>query len=127
MPQFTNTANIFRSTGATTPLATATATFTTLDATSLEVTKVVDKPNEAYFKGDPIVFTVTLTNTSDVAINDLVFTDTIPNGVTYQTGNTFTVTTSSGTVVSAVNPIQVTGINIPAGNAVTITIIGQIA
>ena len=122
-----NVGNLFRNDSATNPLLTAQANFEVVRANALTLTKTVDKPDQAYLPGDTIIFTITLTNTSDAAINDLLFRDTIPNGVIPQTGTNFLVTTTNGVITSFTNPITINNINLNPLSTAKITITGKIA
>ena len=103
------------------------ATFTVGGEESIVMTKQVENPDQLYFPGDTINFVITITNTEDVAINNLVFTDDIPTSVLPPDGTNFTVATTSGTVTSDDNTIEIVNIDIPAGGTVTIMISGIIA
>lgn len=108
-------------------IASASATFFVAESCTIRMRKTVDRENEYYFSGDEITFTIVIENNGAVAVNDLFFTDTLDEIVVPLLGDEYTVTTTSGTVTSAVNPITINNIDIPAGGSVTITITGRIA
>lgn len=127
MALYTNVGNLFRNDASGQPFKTAPATFTVGGEESIVMTKQVENPDQLYFPGDTINFVITITNTEDVAINNLVFTDDIPTSVLPPDGTNFTVATTSGTVTSDDNTIEIVNIDIPAGGTVTIIISGIIA
>ena len=127
LPEYINVGNLFRGEGAGTPFKTAPANFTVGSEDSVIMTKQVENPDQVYFKGDTINFVITITNTEEVAINNLVFRDDIPTSVLPPDGTNFTIATTSGTVTSDDNTIEIVNIDIPAGETVTIMISGIIA
>ena len=66
--------------------------------------------------GDRLDYTITITNTGDIAVSGAVFNDAIPANTT-AVGNA---AASSGTVESQ-DPVKVTGITVPVSGSVTIT------
>ncbi|MBN1040239.1 DUF11 domain-containing protein [Clostridium botulinum] len=80
--------------------------------------KAVDK---AYAKvNDTLTYTITLKNTGNVNADNILFTDTIPNGTTFVSGSVFV----DGINNPSANPAPGSGINIPsilAQGASTIT------
>lgn len=83
------------------------------DVASLTVEKKADR--ETAFVGDTITYTITVTNTGDVAINDItVEDDKIPETVTVKTG------VSEATTGTAENGTYTIG-TLEAGSVVTIT------
>ena len=127
MAEYVNVGNLFRNSTSSVPFKTAPANFTVGSEDSIVMTKQVENPDQLYFSGDQINFVITITNTEDVAINNLVFTDDIPTSVLPPDGTNFNVATTSGTVTSDDNTIEIVDIDIPAGGTVTIIISGIIA
>ncbi len=124
---FENTGNVYSDDTQANLLATDTVTFAIAQEGVITMTKVVDRPGELYFRGDEITFTITITNNGTVAANNLFFVDEIDESVVPLVGTNYEVTTTSGTVTSAANPININNIDIPAGGTVTIIIVGRIA
>lgn len=122
-----NTGMVYNSDEARTLLTSASTTFLVADDNTLTMTKTADKENEYYFSGDQITFTITISNNGTVAINDLTFSDTLDEVIVPVSGTEYTVTTTSGTIASSANPITINNIDIPAGETVTIIIVGKIA
>lgn len=127
MATIVNTGQLFENATSTTPIDSAEATFTTFDINDLVMTKTVDKPGQIYYTGQPITFTITITNNGTETLTGLRFTDTIDPSVIPSSGTDFTVTTSSGTVTSATSNVIVDGIEVLPSGTVTITISGVIA
>ena len=127
MATIVNTGQLFENATATTPIDSAEATFTTFDINDLVMTKTVDKPGQIYYTGQPITFTITITNNGTETLTGLRFTDTIDPSVIPSSGTDYTVTTSSGTVTSATSDVIVDGIEVLPSGTVTITISGVIA
>jgi uncharacterized repeat protein (TIGR01451 family) len=126
MATIVNTAQVFENATANTPLETAEATFTTFDINDLVMTKTVDRPGEIYYTGQPITFTITITNNGTETLTGLRFTDAIDPSVVPSSGTDYTVTTSSGTVTSATSNVIVDGIEVLPSGTATITISGVI-
>lgn len=122
-----NTGRIYSDDTQTVLLAEDTVTFQVAQEGLITMTKVVDRPGELYFPGDEITFTITITNNGTVAANNLFFVDAIDASVEPITGTNYQVTTTSGVITSAANPININNIDIPAGGTVTIIIVGRIA
>lgn len=76
-----------------------------LISTKLTIVKTVDKGYA--IKGDTINYTITITNTGSSAIQDITFTDAIPEGTTFVAGSV----TIDGVSQSAYNPA--TGFALP--------------
>ena len=127
MATILNRGELFPNQNATQVIASAEAIFETFDPELVEMTKVVDRPGEVYFAGDPITFTITINNNGDELLNGLRFTDTIDQAVNPIEGTNFIVNTTSGTITSQARNIIVDDINVPAGGNVVITITGIIA
>jgi len=122
----TNVGELFTDATQDTLLTTATTTFEVVDSNTITMTKTVDRVGEFYLPGDTITFTITITNNGTIALDGLFFRDVIDEFVEPATGGEFVVTTTSGTVTSYTSPITISGIDIPAGGTVTITISGVI-
>ena len=122
-----NTGRIYSDDTQSVLLAEDTVTFAIAQEGVITMSKVVDRPGELYFPGDEITFTITITNNGTEAANNLFFVDEIDASVVPATGTNFEVITTSGTVTSAANPININNIDIPAGGTVTIIIVGRIA
>lgn len=122
-----NTGRIYSDDTQSVLLAEDTVTFQVAQEGLITMTKVVDRPGELYFPGDEITFTITITNNGTVAANNLFFVDAIDASVEPITGTNYQVTTTSGVITSAANPININNIDIPAGGTVTIIIVGRIA
>ena len=122
-----NQGNLYRNEVTETPFKTAVADFTVGNADSVIMTKQVDRPTELYFPNDEINFIITITNTENVAINNLIFTDNVDNEINPIDGTNFTVTTTSGTVVKSDRNIKIENIDLPASATVTIMITGTVA
>ena len=127
MATILNRGELFPNQNQTQVIASAETVFETFDPEKIEMTKVVDRPNEIYFSKDPITFTITIKNNSNELLSGLCFTDAIDLAINPTEGDEFAVNTSSGTIVSATRNIIVDNINIPAGQSVIITITGIIA
>ena len=127
MATILNRGEIFANPNSTQAISSAEAIFETFDPELVEMTKVVDRPGEVYFAGDPITFTITINNNGDELLNGLRFTDTIDQAVNPIEGTNFIVNTTSGTITSQARNIIVDDINVPAGGNVVITITGIIA
>ena len=125
--ELTNTAQLYNDATQTSLLEEAVATFNVLDAATITMTKVVDRPGEYYASGDTITFTITIQNNGTLPVNDLFFTDTIDASVLPINGSEYVVSTTDGTITSLTNPVTVSNINIGAGGTVVITITGTIA
>ena len=123
----TNTGELFLDSTATNEIASASVNFDVFSSQAIEMTKSVDRESGFYLSGDPIVFTITITNQSANAITGLFFRDQIDASVIPQTGVNYDVTTTSGTITSYDNPVTVSDISIPANGTVTITISGVVA
>lgn len=123
----TNTAEIFADDTFVTPIESASATFAIADDNTLTMTKTVDRPDEIYFPGETITFSITITNNSAAVVSGLVFRDVVDASIEPLSGTEFNVTTTSGTVTSSSNPIVVSDINIAPGSTIVITITGRIA
>ena len=127
MATILNRGELFANQNSTQVIASAEAIFETFDPELVEMTKVVDRPGEVYFSGDPITFTITINNNGDELLSGLRFTDTIDQAVNPIEGTNFIVNTTSGTITSQARNIIVDDINVPAGGNVVITITGIIA
>lgn len=127
MATILNRGELFANQNSTQVIASAEAIFETFDPELVEMTKVVDRPGEVYFAGDPITFTITINNNGDELLSGLRFTDTIDQAVNPIEGTNFIVSTTSGTITSQARNIIVDDINVPAGGNVVITITGIIA
>lgn len=127
MATILNRGEIFANPNSTQAIASAEAIFETFDPELVEMTKVVDRPGEVYFSGDPITFIITINNNGDELLSGLRFTDTIDQAVNPIEGTNFIVNTTSGTITSQARNIIVDDINVPAGGNVVITITGIIA
>lgn len=127
MPEYTNVGNLFLNATDQEAFKTAPANFTVGNEESLVMTKQVENPDQIFFPGDEITFVVTITNTENVAVNRLVFKDTVPEVILPPDGVNFTVATTSGVVVSDDRTIEITNIDIPAMGTVTIMISGIVA
>ena len=123
----TNTGELFLDSTATNEIASASVNFDVFSSQAIEMIKSVDRASGFYLSGDPIVFTITITNQSANAITGLFFRDQIDASVIPQTGVNYDVTTTSGTITSYDNPVTVSDISIPANGTVTITISGVVA
>ena len=123
----TNVGELFLDSSATEEITTASATYTVFPSDAIEMTKTVDRPGEIYYTGQPITFTITITNNGTETLTGLRFTDTIDPSVVPSSGTDYTVTTSSGTVTSATSNVIVDGIEVLPSGSVTITISGVIA
>ena len=121
-----NVGEVYSDDTLTTLVDSATTTFDIADENTITMTKTVDRPNETYFSGDNITFTITITNNGDSTVTGLVFRDVINENVEPINGSDFTVTATSGTVTSSASPVTVSDINITAGSTVVITITGRI-
>ena len=127
MATILNRGELFANENATQVIASAEAIFETFNPELIEMTKVVDRPNEVYFSGDPITFTITINNNGDELLSGLRFTDSVDEAVNPIEGSDFVVNASSGTITSDSRNVIVDNINIPAGGSVVITITGIIA
>ena len=127
MATILNRGELFANENATQVIASAEAIFETFNPELIEMTKVVDRPNEVYFSGDPITFTITINNNGDELLSGLRFTDSVDEAVNTIEGSDFVVNASSGTITSDSRNVIVDNINIPAGGSVVITITGIIA
>ena len=125
--EYTNNGQLYNDATQTSLVSSAAATFNVLADNTITMTKTVDRPGEYYASGDNITFTITITNTGTLPVNDLFFTDTIDSIVLPVTGNEYTVTATGGTITSLTNPVTVSDIDIGAGGTVVITITGIIA
>ena len=125
--EYTNNGQLYNDATQTSLVSSAAATFNVLADNTITMTKTVDRPGEYYASGDNITFTITITNTGTLPVNDLFFTDTIDSIVLPVTGNEYTVTATGGTITSLINPVTVSDIDIGAGGTVVITITGIIA
>ncbi|MBN1040378.1 DUF11 domain-containing protein, partial [Clostridium botulinum] len=82
----------------------------------LNIAKDVDKTNAIF--GDTINYTLTLNNPGNVPVNNVVLTDSIPNGTTFVTGSV----TVNGVTQSNLNPASgITIAQIPANSSAIIT------
>lgn len=107
----------------------ASVTVNVADAATLEMTKTVDKPGQFYFKGDTIVFTITITLPAAAPdkLFGITFEDQIPPEVQLPNVSPFGVTTTKGNIVPVVgNFVKITGIDLNPGETATITITGTI-
>jgi uncharacterized repeat protein (TIGR01451 family) len=122
-----NTGELFLDSTAVDEIANASVEFNVFPSGSIEMTKTVDRETGFYLSGDPITFTITISNTSDTAINGLFFRDVIDASVIPAIGTNYNVTTTSGVITSYDTPVTVSDINVPANGSVVITISGVIA
>jgi hypothetical protein len=100
------------------------------DADTLIMSKTVDKPDQFYFQGDSIVFTITISlpASAESKMYGITFEDQIPPQVTLPTTSPYGVTTTEGNIVPVTdNLVKITGIDLDPGETVTITITGTIA
>lgn len=116
----------------------ANVTVHVIDAATLEISKVVDKPGEYYSQGDSITFTITISLPSNAPakLYGITFEDEVPIEVLLPITTPFGVSITgtggaSGTIVSPTaagdNSVKITGIDLDPGDSVTITIAGTIA
>lgn len=70
---------------------TASVTFEAEQVLPVEINKTIDKPDEVYFEGNTITFTVTLNKTTPYTISNLTFTDTIPEVVSFDPSTGITI------------------------------------
>ena len=87
MAEYINTGTA--SIGSTTQ--TSSISFEAEQSLPIEIKKSVNKPDEVYFEGDSIVFTVDLTRTTSKTIKNITLTDTIPSIVTFDASSGITV------------------------------------
>ncbi|MBR3891126.1 MAG: hypothetical protein IKJ30_03550 [Bacilli bacterium] len=123
----TNTAELFLDTSATEEIASANVNFSVFPSDAIVMSKTVDRASGFYLSGDPITFTITISNESSNPVNGLFFRDVIDASVIPETGTNYDVTTTSGIITSYDSPVTVSDINIPANGNVVITISGVIA
>ncbi|MHC1685154.1 MAG: hypothetical protein AB6733_19835 [Clostridiaceae bacterium] len=77
---------------------TASVTFEAEQVLPVEINKTIDKPDEVYFVGNTIVFTVTLNKTTPHTISNLTFTDTIPEVVSFDPSTGITIDGAHGPI-----------------------------
>lgn len=135
---YQNAANTsYRSTGnQTVTVPPATVIYNAGDSYSVTVTKTVDHPNEYYYQGDPIVFTITITRTPGVTgtINNIVVNDTLEKPFKLATGdvnNDVLITNGAGAGISynvATRLLTINNLvlNTGQGDVISITIHGVI-
>ena len=95
----------------------------------IEIKKSVNKPDEIYFEGDSIVFTVDLTRTTLKTVKNITLTDTIPSIVTFDPKSGITIDGFHGPVHfdSDNRVLTITDIVLNDDNPVTtVTISGEI-
>lgn len=122
----TSVAYIFSSDTATVPLTSTDVSYNVGDSTVIQMTQTVDRGTNNYYSGDPIDFFITIENTSSGELTELVFKTTMDSAVIPAGEEGYTITTTSGTIASKVNPIKITGINVTANSTVSIKISGVI-
>jgi len=122
-----NTGELFLDSSATNQIASASVNFDIFPAGEITMTKTVDRESGFYLSGDPITFTITITNEGDTPVTGLYFRDVIDSSVIPNTGTNYEVTTTSGTITSYDNPVTVSDIDVPTNGSVVITISGVIA
>jgi uncharacterized repeat protein (TIGR01451 family) len=125
-----NMATVFVGAGQTDPVPannSATDTNTSNPQTNLGITKT--DGSATYIAGNPIVYTITVSNAGPSHATGVSVTDAIPVAITGTTINCVASGTAScGTNASAGNNLSFTGVNIPAGagNFLTITVNGTV-
>lgn len=77
---------------------TATISFEAEQSLPLKIKKSVNKPDEVYFEGDSIVFTVDLARTTSKTVKNITLTDTIPSIVTFDPSSGITISGFHGPV-----------------------------
>ena len=80
------------------------------------LTKIVDKPTGD--AGDPLVYTLTFTNTGSASAFDAVLTDTLDANVSYTAGSATAVITGGGPCGTTASTATVTNV----GNAITVNV-----
>ena len=89
---------------------------------NLSVLKMTNPlPGSAVIVGQPITYTITISNTGERYVSNIVVTDTIPtatNLITYSTSQG-SITANNNTITATVGPLY------PASNTVTITIVAS--
>lgn len=123
----TNTGELFLDSSATNQIASATVNYDVFPSGEITMTKTVDRASGFYLSGDPITFTITITNTGTTPVTGLYFRDAIDASVIPSTGTNYVVTTTNGTITSYDNPVTVSDIDVAANGSVVITISGVIA
>ena len=123
----TNTGDLFLDSSATNQIASATVNYDVFPSGEITMTKTVDRASGFYLSGDPITFTITITNTGTTPVTGLYFRDAIDASVIPATGTNYIVTTTNGTITSYDNPVTVSDIDVAANGSVVITISGVIA
>jgi uncharacterized repeat protein (TIGR01451 family) len=123
----TNTGELFLDSSATNQIASASVNFDVFPSGEITMTKTVDRSSGFYLSGDPITFTITITNSGASAVSGLYFRDVIDASVIPMSGTNYVVTTTSGTITSYDNPVTVSDINVASNASVIITISGVIA
>lgn len=117
---------VYRNNETNRALVSATTSFAVSNESSIVMTKVVDKPNECYFSGDLIVFTIQIINITDKKMSGLYFIDTIDDSVIPITGTSFDVKSTKGIIEKAQNTVTVNNIELDPGGICIITITGKI-
>jgi len=121
-----NTASIYIDEEALVPLQSGITDFEIFDDEILDIVKVTNKPNNYFFEGDTIIFTITIENTGTKTLEDLVFRDVIDTIVIPNTGTDFIVDSDFGTIESKTRNILITEITLEPDDICTITIEGVI-
>lgn len=125
MAEYINTGTA--SIGSTTQ--TTTISFEAEQSLPIEIKKSVNKPDEVYFEGDSIVFTVDLTRTTSKTIKNITLTDTIPSIVTFDPSSGITVNGFHGPIHFDTDSrvLTITDIVLNDANPITtVTVSGEI-
>lgn len=103
----------------------AEANFSVFSEGVLEMTKIVDKPEEYYTEGDIISFTISLKNKGDKVITDFKLRDDLEEFVK-PFGDNYKVVTSKGQITSYHHPIVIEGITLAPNEKMDVKITGVI-
>ena len=118
---------LYRNQKSTTPLAKTKVEFLVTDGSVINIIKEINNPDDYYFSGDEITFTISITNKGIKIVRNLFFTDPIEPAIIPGQDDEFEVNTTHGTVIQNVSPIQIENITLQPGTTCTITISGIVA
>jgi uncharacterized repeat protein (TIGR01451 family) len=99
--------------------------FSIFSAETIELTKVVDRPNDYYVEGDEITFTINLKNVGDKRIVNFTLKDELEEFV-LPIEDGYRVSSTHGQIASYVKPVVINNITLKPGEVAQVVIKGII-